>query len=353
MSNPSNSSNPLRERPDRAPAASVPSSQSGSASLTPIVVLAGAAALTGVGLAVIAWSRQHVIHDLPLTAALDGELHPFQSRAGLLAYYANGPVRRATPLAASPAPLLFIHSINAAASSYEMKPLYDHYARDRRVYALDLPGYGFSERSPRAYSPALMRLAITEFIEKELKGTPVDVVALSLSGEFLALAAQANPKLFRSLTFISPTGMGRNDVNKAGNDGALATLEVPLWRRPFYDLLTSRASIRYFLQRSQRQRVGNRAVHYAYLTSHQPNAEWAPLHFLSGKLWTPTIFDTYAELQQPSLLLYGRDPYASYERVDQLRTRSNWRIVPFENTGGLVHWDDPNGAIAQINKIIS
>ena len=340
-------SNQLSDSPQRTPATSA-----SQQSLTPIVMMASAAALTGVGLAVIAWSRQYVIHDLPLTAALEGDLHPFQSRAGLLAYYTNGAVRRSAPLSTPPAPMLLIHSINAAASSYEMKPLYDHYSRDRRVYALDLPGYGFSERGDRAYSPALMRLAITEFIEKELKGTPVDAVALSLGGEFLALAAQAHPKLFRSLTFISPTGMGANDATKMGNDGALGALEVSLWRRPLYDLLTSRASIRYFLQRSQRQRVGNRSVHYAYLTSHQPNAEWAPLHFLSGKLWTPTIFDVYAELQPPSLLLYGRDPYASYERADQLRSKSNWRIMSFENAGGLTHWDDPTGVIAQINKIV-
>ena len=337
----------LSESPQRTP-----STSSSQQSLTPILLTASAVALAGVGLAVIAWSRQFVIHDLPLTTALDGDLHPFQSRAGLLAYYANGAIRRTAPLSTPPAPMLLIHGVNAAASSYEMKPLYDHYSRDRRVYALDLPGYGFSERGDRAYSPALMRLAITEFIEKELKGTPVDAVALSLGSEFLALAAQANPKLFRSLTFISPTGMGRNDAAKMGNDSALAALEGPLWRRPLYDLLTSRVSLRYFLQLSQRQRVGNRLVHYAYLTSHQPNAEWAPFHFLSGKLWTPNIFDVYLQLQIPSLVVYGRDYYSSYERMDQLRTKNNWRIVSFENAGGLTHWDDPNGVIAQINKVV-
>ncbi len=330
-----------------------PDAASGRSSLTPILLTASVAALTGLGLAVIAWSRRYVIHDLPMTAALDGELHSFPSRAGLLSYYTNSAVRRTAPLSTPPAPLLLIHSINAAASSYEIKPLYDHFSRDRRVYALDLPGYGFSERGDRSYSPALMRLAITEFVEKELKGVPVDVVALSLSSEFVALAAQANPKLFRSLTFISPTGMSAADPAKTANDGLLAAFEGPLWRRPVFDLLTSRASIRFFLQRSQRQPVGNRSVHYAYLTSHQPEAEWAPYHFLSGKLWTPNIFNVYADLTQPCLLLYGRNTFTSFDRADSLRNKSNWRLVAFENSGALVHWDDPNGAIAEINKVIS
>lgn len=340
-------SNLLSDSPQNTPAA--PTSQQ---SLTPILLTASAAALTGVGLALIAWSRRHVIHDLPLTAALEGELHSFPSRAGVLSYYASGAARRTNPLSTPSAPLLLIHSINAAASSYEVKPLYDHYARDRRVYALDLPGYGFSERSDRAYSPALMQLAITEFIEKELKGAPVDAVALSLTSEYLASAARANPKLFRSLTFITPTGLGERDLSKSANDGLLTTLKKPLWRRPLYDLLTSRPSLRYFLGQSQKTPVAHRTVQYTYLTSHQPDAEWAPLHFLSGKLWTPNAFSAFAELQMPCLLIYGRFAFTGYERTDALRNKSNWRIVPFEGCGALTHWDDPSGVITQINKIV-
>ena len=281
-----------------------------------------------------------------MTAALDGDLKSFKSRAGGLAYYANGPSKRGT------APLVFIHSINAAASSFEMKPLYDHYARERRVYALDLPGYGFSERSDRAYSPELMQLAITEFIEHELRGGPADVVALSLSCEFLALAAQTAPKLFRSLTFISPTGFSIKDTVDRRSDGLYDFLRVPLWSRPLYDLLTSRPSLRYFLQQSQKRPVNRGLVNYAYVTSHQPNAEWAPFHFLSGKLWTPTIFEAYENLSQPSVLIYGRGPYVRYDRADERRAKPNWKVISLENTGSLTHWDDVKGVARYVDKLI-
>ncbi len=279
-----------------------------------------------------------------MTAALDGDLKAFKSRAGELAYYANGPTKRST------APLVFVHSINAAASSFEMKPLYDHYAHERRVYALDLPGYGFSERSDRAYSPVLMQTAITEFIERELRGGPADVVALSLGGEFLALAAQAAPKLFRSLTFISPTGMSANNAASRRNDGIHNFLRVPFWSRPVYDLLTSRPSMNYFLQQSQKRPVNRALVNYAYITSHQPNAEWAPFHFLAGKLWTPTIFETYDALTQPSLLIYGRDRFVRYDRADNLRVKPNWKVISLENAGGLAHWDDVKGVTRYVDK---
>jgi pimeloyl-ACP methyl ester carboxylesterase len=308
-------------------------------------------AFTGLGLALIAWSRTYVIHDMPMTAALDGELKIIKSRAGELAYYAHGPSKRGA------APLVFIHSVNAAASSFEMKPLYDHYARERsalsrRVYALDLPGYGFSERSDRVYSPELMQLAITEFIERELRGGPADVVALSLGCEFATLAAQAAPKLFRSLTFISPTGMSADNAADRRNDGFHNFLRVPLWSRPLYDLLTSRPSMRYFLQQSQKRPVNRSLVHYAYVTSHQPNAEFAPFHFLSGKLWTPSVFNAYDALAQPSLLIYGRDPYVRYDRVDELRAKPNWKVISLESAGSLVHWDDLASVTRYVDKMI-
>ena len=321
-------------------------SQSAPSSIVPVIAITSAFAFTGLGLALIAWSRQHVVHDMPMTAALDGDLKSFKSRAGELAYYANGPTNRGA------APLVFIHSINAAASAFEMKPLYDHYARERRVYALDLPGYGFSERSDRAYSPELMQLAITEFIEHELRGGPADVFALSLSCEFLALAAQSAPKLFRSLGFISPTGMSVNDTVSRRNDGILKFFRVPLWSRPLYDLLTSRPSMRYFLQQSQKQPVNRALVNYAYITSHQPHAEYAPFHFLAGTLWTPTIFEAYENLSQPCVLVYGRDRYVRYDRTDDLRIKPNWKVISFENAGALAHWDDLKGVTRYVDKLI-
>ena len=50
----------------------------------------------------------------------------------------------------SGAPLLLVHSINAAGSAAEVRPLYERYRARRTVFAIDLPGYGHSLRSDRA-----------------------------------------------------------------------------------------------------------------------------------------------------------------------------------------------------------
>ena len=87
-------------------------------------------------------------HKLP--KAFDAELHRTDTSAGEVAYYRAG----------TGAPLLLIHSINAAATAYEMKPLFDRFVGERTVYAIDLPGFGFSARSDRDYSIALYTEAI-------------------------------------------------------------------------------------------------------------------------------------------------------------------------------------------------
>src|SRR5512144_1230168 len=113
----------------------------------------------------------------PLPAAVSGERREIRGAAGLLSYYTTGPANAAL----GPAPLLLIHSVNAAGSAYEMRPLYEHYRASRTVYALDLPGFGFSERSDRAYAPQLMTDAIHEMVREIQRRhgiVAVDAVAL-------------------------------------------------------------------------------------------------------------------------------------------------------------------------------
>ncbi|MFC6745461.1 alpha/beta fold hydrolase [Methylobacterium persicinum] len=106
-------------------------------------------------------------------------------------------------------PILLIHSINAAASAYETRPLYLHYRENRPVYALDLPGFGFSDRSRRRYTPRLMADAI-HAVAAEIRarhgGETIDAIALSLSCSYLAKACLARPADYATIGLISPTG---------------------------------------------------------------------------------------------------------------------------------------------------
>ncbi len=110
----------------------------------------------------------------PLPDPLNAERRDLSGRAGRVALWRAG----------RGAPVLLLHSINAAASAYEVRPAFEAIARSRRAYAPDLPGFGFSERGDRRYDVALYVAAVEDALDaiaEECGDVPVDVFALSLS----------------------------------------------------------------------------------------------------------------------------------------------------------------------------
>ncbi len=295
----------------------------------------------------ILYSDLAIDHHVPLPDALPSERKTFLSnRIGRISYYLNR--------GESGRPLVLIHSINAAASAYEMRPLFLYYRNRRPVYALDLPGFGFSERAKRVYNPRLYTDAILEFLVSQV-GEPADVVALSLSCEFAARAALEHPERFNSLVLISPTGLSSNQdergsqkASRSGSSDLLhSAFSFPLWARPFYDLIATRASIKYFLKQSFISPVPEDLVAYSFETSHQPGAEYAPLYFISGKLFTPNIFtQVYEHVSVPTLIIYDRDAFTSFERLpDLLAINKNWQGVRLVPSMGLPQFERTDDTI--------
>jgi pimeloyl-ACP methyl ester carboxylesterase len=240
---------------------------------------------------------------------------PFPSELGFVPDLAAGRIavhRSQLAADANATPVLLVHSVNAAASSYEMGPLFQRIERDRNVVAMDLPGFGHSDRPDAAYTPELMAGAIASVLG-EFDG-PAHVVALSLGTELAARAALMHPDRVRSLTFISPTGMGRrsrvDDVEESVFD---SFLKVPVLGQAVFDLLVSEPSLRYFLDKSFAGGVDPGLAMYAGFTSRQPGARHAPLAFIRGRLFTADALSrVYEPLLVPSLVIYDEDPYTDF-----------------------------------------
>lgn len=305
-----------------------------------VLLTVGALKLAAFG-AVTVWSRYFVDHQLELPEALSGLRRTFNSDAGRLSYYVAG----------AGEPLLLIHSINAAASAYEVRPLFEHYKATRRVYALELSGFGFSERGDRAYTPRLYTdviVAMLDEIRRDGGADEVDAVALSLSDEFLARAASERPDRFRSLALVTPTGFAHGEDlygkpgETRGSRFGYRLLSTSLWRQTLFDLLTTKPSIQYFLGKTfgSQRAVDQGLAEYCYLSAHQPGAPFAPYHFLSGLLWSADIDRVYESLDVPIYLAYGiRGQFSNVQDLTNVRGRANWTIRPF-NTGGLPYFED-------------
>ena len=279
-----------------------------------------------------------------LPAPVSGQSHEIGSPVGRLTYYAAGPDAQSEG-----SPLLLIHSINAAGSAYEVRPLYEHYRQSRTVYALELPGFGHSERRKRQYNVRVMTdailLCVGEIQNVHGRG-PIDALAVSLSSEFLARAVTETPLKFRTLALVSPTGFRSRDKTTKWRDGTRgmpglhAFFEFPLWSEAFFRLLTSRASIRYFLRKTWGSPdIDEGLAEYDYLTTHQPGAQHAPYYFVSGFLFSQDIQRIYQSLTLPVWMSHGvRGDFVDYSNKTVVEGRANWTIEVFQ-TGAMPHFE--------------
>jgi pimeloyl-ACP methyl ester carboxylesterase len=279
-----------------------------------------------------------------LPAPVSGQRHEIGSPVGRLTYYAAGPDAQSNA-----PPLLLIHSINAAGSAYETRPLYEYYRQSRTVYALELPGFGHSERGKREYSVRVMTDAILLCV-REIQNVhgrgPIDALAVSLSSEFLARAVTETPLKFRTLALVSPTGFRSRDKTAKWRDGTRglpglhAFFEFPLWSEAFFRLLTSRASIRYFLRKTWGSPdIDEGLAEYDYLTTHLPGAQHAPYYFVSGFLFSQDILRIYQSLTLPVWMSHGvRGDFVDYSNKTVVEGRANWTIDVFQ-TGAMPHFE--------------
>ncbi len=294
---------------------------------------------------------------LDLKNALDAERIEMPSRAGMLSFY------RSRAKDSPERPLLLVHSINAAGSSYEMKPIFDRYRDRRSIYAIDLPGFGFSERSDREYTPRMMTDAIHAVVVRLCEEESVDVIdaaALSLGSEFLARAASERPEYYQTLCLISPTGMDSRGPyreppgSNRGNALLYALFRNPIWSRGLFTLLSSRASIRFFLKKTYgRTYIDEDLLEYDYQTTHQPGAQHAPYRFVSGYLFSTDITRVYEALTMPVLAVHGvRGDFTDYKGLESFRSKPGWDIETMQ-TGALPHFEMPGEFLRRYDAFLA
>ena len=320
-----------------------------------------------------------------LPPALNASRRVLDGRVGPLTVYVTG----------DGPPLVLIHSINAAASAYEVRPIVEAMQSDRQVWAPDLPGYGLSDRADRHYDQAVFVDAIESVLNAVYESTGVralDVLALSLSAEFVARLALRRPECFRSLTLVNPTGFNARAARNAaavspsasaaasasaeaatvdhgvgsgvsGGEAWGRTFEVPglhaflscrFWTRGLFEALTSRPSIRFFLRGTFGSRtVDPGLIDYAWQTSHQPGARFAPLAFVCGRLFSRDVVAMYQSLKLPVWMPHGvRGDFRDFSGADWARAKPNWTVESFP-TGAFPHFEDPLGFASAYRRFLS
>ncbi len=200
--------------------------------------------------------------------------------------------------------VLLVHGINAAASSYEFEPIVEELAENYHVIAVDLPGFGRSDRPPLVYDADLYTAFLRAFAA-DVTDEPI-VIASSLSGSFAAMAAADADADVDRLVLICPTAETTSD-----RPWVRTLLRTPVVGTALFNLLASEPSIRLFLDRDgyyDADSIDDEEVDYAWRSAHQPGARFAPASFAAGTLDPDVDLATeLAVLEIPVTLVWGRD----------------------------------------------
>jgi len=140
--------------------------------------------------------------------------------------------------------LLLIHDTSADSSSYEYNKLIDTLAKNHRVYALDLIGYGKSDKPKITYTAYLFVQLLLDF-RKNVIREKTSVLTSGRSNAYATMACLQNPDVFNSLIFINPGDFDDLSKNPKRKDKLNKFLiELPVIGTTFYNIMFSRLMIR-------------------------------------------------------------------------------------------------------------
>jgi pimeloyl-ACP methyl ester carboxylesterase len=203
-------------------------------------------------------------------------------------------------------PVLLLHGIHPAAWSYEWRSNVDALAEAHDVYALDLLGFGMSDRPQAKYSARLYLRLIDDFARQKI-AEPAALVASSLTAAYAAVLGARDPGQYPSLVLIEPTGLVRHhDAATTGGDVARLVVDAPFVGSAVFNALASRRSLRHWLERAyvDLDFVTPELVAIYHRAANQPGARHGPAAFLSGHL-NLDVRGAVRRLRQPVMLIWG------------------------------------------------
>lgn len=249
-------------------------------------------------------------------------------------------------------PLLLVHHPHPGGSAWEWRNIFPELANHHTVYALDLLGFGLSDRPNVGYGGAMYADLVHDFLQ-DVVGVPTMAVGSVLGASYVVNAAVRRPELISGLVLSNPTGTLMHQ--SASAEGATwATLHTPVLGASLYNALMTRANIERVLTEQyyyDPQMVSAGLVRYIYTAAHQPGSQFAAASYLSGRLDLPMRM-AFSSITQPTLLIWGRDAYYTplSNAADLLYRHPNTTLQIIDECGMFPHDEKAGEALHAIRQ---
>lgn len=282
-----------------------------------------------------------------LAAPAWGQPRRYSSQFGEVAYQDLG----------SGSPIVLLHSFGPGHDSEEWHAVSERLAASHRVLAVDLLGWGRSEKPDATYDGELYIQLISDFLE-DIVGERAVVVAAGLSAAYAVQVAIDSPGSISNLGLVVPAGVDAEGDEPDLRDALVHwLLRTPVFGAAALNLYTSQTSIGQYLRRevlAAPERADAARVDHLYRSSHQPGAHAALAAYLSGYS-NHRIVDALGRLKQPLWLAWGRAAKSPpVETVDLwLQRTPQAELEVFEGSGSLPHLEEPAAFAASLDRYLA
>jgi pimeloyl-ACP methyl ester carboxylesterase len=247
-------------------------------------------------------------------------------------------------------PLLLLHGFGASVDHWRhnIPALAQHHT----VYALDLVGFGASEKPPTEYSISLWAEQVADFWHTFIN-QPMVVVGNSIGSLVAAIAAHTHPEIAKGVIAISLPdiealqAMVPKPVRPIKS--ALESIVSRIFAKPIFHLIRQPKVLRFALEKiaySDRTHVDDELVEIIAKPTRDSQAAEAFLRLgqsLNRPGYSPSLTQALTELEIPILLLWGSNdraiPPSEGRRLVQYSTFA--QLIPLEGMGHCAHDEAP------------
>lgn len=140
-------------------------------------------------------------------------------------------------------PILLIHDLIPGSSQYEFNAIINTLSKTNEVYAIDLLGYGLSDKPNLTYTNYLYVQFINDFIKKII-GRKTDIIATGHAFPIAIMTCHNNPEVVNRIVGINPESLFNSNMIPSHYSKLLKLiLDSPIIGTFIFNLLTTRSNI--------------------------------------------------------------------------------------------------------------
>jgi len=252
-------------------------------------------------------------------------------------------------------PLLLVHHPHAGGSSWEWRKVFTELAAHFNVYAIDLLGFGLSEKPDVPYSGRMFGDLVYDFLTDVVGGAAALGIGSGFGASYLVNAAVRAPERLQQLVLVNPTG--GMTMSAPGIEGGLSrALHVPVLGASLYNGILTMAALENELRRhiyADPSAVTPDMAHDLYTSAHQLGSRYAAAAYLSGRLSLP-MRQAFSSLTQPVLLIWGREAYYTpvSDAIDLLYRHPEAKLSIIDACGMIPHDEKAGEFLALTTKFL-